>query len=247
MRGASPTDQLGIPLPLLGELSRAGGSDDNHHHFHPGADFKDRDLDEGLSAIRASRIQLVSRKLHTRYHRMYWGVVPPQTRSDRLNLVVLSASGYIPDRGTHFKRFYAEPKLSMISPKTRRALWESGQIRISLGNGAVRSFLYSELKSRSVDTNQKGLIIEELLGSNDQQRRIEIARLILGDSARLALEPIAEDWRKAWRDKKLPRAILRGKRLFSISSDPVRTVWAHSISHLDPSKVAEDLGTSLNS
>jgi hypothetical protein len=101
----TPIDEYsGLPLPIAPSneqpLNESGAVFNLHHAWHPKADLQGS---LGARALRSSRIQLVDETVHNNgdnaYHNDFNGPQLPQDELTRLNLIVFSCAGYVPEQG----------------------------------------------------------------------------------------------------------------------------------------------------
>lgn len=216
MKERTLTDHLGIPLPIVGKLSAEDGGNNEHHHWHPRHDFKDRGRHTGAAALRSCRIQKVAIHDHDNYHAHFWGLDVPETRLERFGGVLLCTAGYVPEEGVSFHgdTYSVVP----LSRRVRRRMWESGQIRFPYSSG--REFMLSEVVRYLDQTNQNSTRLDEFLNTNKTERRIALARKLVLDAARYGSEPIRLEYIRAWREGRLPRAVRVGPRLHTAQQTP---------------------------
>ncbi|MEM6997663.1 MAG: hypothetical protein AAF413_02000 [Patescibacteria group bacterium] len=236
MRETAPTDHLGIPYVIVGKLGKGPGTNNRHHHWHVKADYKGP-WDSGLPALRSSRTQKVSVWDHSSYHAHFYGVPRPETRLERFGAALLCNLGYVPRLGVSFHG--DAYSVVSVSKRVRRRLWESGEI--ASNTSASSKFILSEVLRYATKIDADPVLLEELCLSSNEQRCRYIAKQLLLDAARAGTDPIRQDYMRAWRSGRLPRAVQRGGQKYTAPRHPEQAVVRHILGTRDTTSLVDSL------
>lgn len=202
----TPTE-LGIPLPLvpIENLAEIPKDQTNwHHHFHPRTN--PALIEEGGSVIRTARLQK-SLKFgnHEQYHQYYTGPPLPDTSEERFRIAVLARAGYVPERGILMRGRDETPREVVLSRYQRHLLTYEGQLKPGSA-GDTREFIGKFILAQDL-SDIKISLIDELLHSKDTGRKQFLGYWMLSQAIERAVLPIADDYRRAWADKKIPTTL----------------------------------------
>ncbi len=202
----SPVDELtGMPLPILPVDKNAPSN--WHHHFHPNNDPKLQGANG--RALRYSRVQYVSKRLHDRYHKEFFGPPLPGDDSGRFLLIILSCAGYIPRQAIDVS--HAEPRVvglhsSVYEPlrKSRRLGFEArkrtvagdmsteGRAKAEIGKFLCHFVIEQDLPHLEKEINR-------FLNALSEKKRRQLGSTILRRAIEVAAEPVEPIYREAWR------------------------------------------------
>lgn len=159
-------------------------------------------------AVRHSRVQLVPRWLHNRYHGFYPdGIELPQTELDKFCFSVLACAGVIPDKAIDVSG--KKPQLVNIDPKGYRYFRRPGRLHPEYkinkytkdddyakhrGIFFMKYILENNLEEISPELLERFLLIDK---QKHSKRRLQMGWLIVGKAIEVATEPIKPLYKKA--------------------------------------------------
>jgi hypothetical protein len=194
----APTDGLtGMPLPVLPPEEIPDMSDKMtnnwHHHYHP----KDSTLlssTDGL-AVRHVRLQNLPRfSHHNVYHSIFEGPALPKTSEERFGHIILACAGYVPPEAIDlYKDDPTDP--AQMPTRLRKRLQTSGEIEVR-GQSNISTFIRKHLVYQDF-SHVKESIIDEFLGTRNQDRKIYLGHLLLAIASEIAVEPIKPVYHQA--------------------------------------------------
>lgn len=198
----TPTDGIGMPLPIAPSEQDASAKRDWHHHFHPRRSPVLLGTD-GM-AVRNARVQLVDYDTHhSDYHGHYEGPPLPDTTAEKFGLVVLASAGYIPSEAIDFSK--GEPRRVGLNVEQRKQMWKKGILKVG-SIGMVHTFLTEYTMAQDL-TNVDDVIVDEFLNTADQERKYKLAGHLLNLAVLQATEPIIPLYKRAWRDRLIDHTV----------------------------------------
>lgn len=192
----------GVPLIIAPRydipkrLMSSQGENDWHHAVFP----KKRPGLQSKSgkAIRSSRVQFVNYNEHRTYHYFFddymtndWEM--PKTSLERFGMTVLMAAGYIPNKAIRCRKH--GPEYVNLSESKRELMWSRGLVRVESALN-VYDFLQDTIVHQPLDTPDH--IVEELLFSKDEQRRMKIGNQLIQAAAERATEMVRPRYVEAY-------------------------------------------------
>lgn len=197
----TPTDETtGVTLPIISrrQLPPTGKSNDSNgvviadwnHAYHP----RER-LIKGSPievALRNSRIEWVHRDDHNSYHKEFFG---HQVGDEEqvLKQVIFSAAGFIPDKGLQYDG-RKEAKIVDLNRRNRKALWQSGQVKVAHGISIRDGLMDIALRRDFNGINES--TIDEFLHTLDPKRRFVLGSNLLS----LALSDLTTPLKPLYRE-----------------------------------------------
>ena len=192
--------------PVLDKTRQIETWEDRHHAAYQRLS-PELQGDAGRS-VRHSRVQLVPRWLHNRYHKFYPdGIALPETDLEKFCFATLACAGYIPNKAVDVSQ--RKPKLVDIDAKGYRYFRKNGRIHPEVNiNKTTGEDDYA--KHRGIffmkyvlENNIEGInpdLLKKFLSMNkerDSKKRAQLGWLIVGKAIENATDPIKPLYRKA--------------------------------------------------
>jgi len=219
----TPVDNLtGMPLPIypfsneheygaelyngsedLSDLTEI--SKNCHHAFHPEDDLKTNK--NGSLFLRHSRVQRVPVWLHDGYHSIYQGPEITDDIEKRFLMGVFAVAGYMPKVAIDIPNSLEEDKIipltfskykEMIQPDMLKGQFDEKKVRLRHASKFMMKIILSQ-DVQAVNVSD----CKEFLTTNDRQKRLKIAHLIVEQLADQSTEQISEKYQKARKKKRV--------------------------------------------
>jgi len=187
---------------------------DWHHGFSPRNDVILAETDGGVF-LRDSRLQLVPRWLHERYHQIYTGPPIPTTGRDQLLIGILAVAGYLPDFAIDVTKSAKNNHLVRIDKSLRRQMSAPDFLKHGISKdinmqryARIGRFMMAEVLNQNISSvDERG--IEEFLETKNQETRIRIGREIIKLLIERATEPIEPIYDRAYKSNRLATTHIR--------------------------------------
>lgn len=197
----------GLPLPMWYDDSfshyegrpAAQQRKDEHHTFFPRRELEAGPLED--LALRVSRVQRGPRWDHDLFHAIYGTPVLPATELRQFGVIVLAASGYIPDRAISFNKA-GVPRTVKLDPEQREKLWSPNGIHIE-HPATVRKYLLQYVIQHGLNVDVA--TIDEFLHTDKVEDRMVIGECMIEQASAEATRPYQEVYSEAHRYRRLPK------------------------------------------
>jgi hypothetical protein len=160
--------------------------------------------DIGKMALEGARVQWVDyNDHHYKYNFWFDGPEQPQDKEQLFQYLVMAEAGYVPAGAIDMSG--NEPEVVELSVEERRALWESGQVRV-YDKSIVRKFLFDYVFEQDLEhfSNKDLRKLREFLRTFDYERRIYLGCSLAARMIERAIDPVGGVYSTARAEESLP-------------------------------------------